>query len=221
MSNDPRLIIALDVYDLAKAINIASETADICFAFKVNWPLVMNSGVGAISELSRFGRVICDFKLADIPNTNTLITDRARSAGAWGIISHSAVGEDSLRAVVKSAKSMKVFSVVYMSHPGWSDIMGDSLSRLISISRSAGVDGLIGPGNEPDVLRKIRQYEKQLPILAPGIGAQGGSPLKAIQAGADYIIVGRSIYSSDDPRRSAMALLDDISGAGPPERILE
>ncbi|MEM3675960.1 MAG: orotidine-5'-phosphate decarboxylase [Thermoplasmataceae archaeon] len=220
MAANSRLIVALDMYDMERAIDVASKTSDVAFAFKVNWPLVMAQGVKAIEALSHYGRVLCDFKLADIPNTNVLITKKARLAGGWGIISHSAVGRDSLQAVVHNADGMKVFSVVYMSHPGWADILGNRLLDLIAISKSAGADGLIGPGNEPSIIRKIRQVEKYMPILAPGIGTQGGSARDAIDAGADFIIVGRSIYSSESPRESAKSILESISEFGSPERSL-
>jgi orotidine-5'-phosphate decarboxylase len=50
-------------------------------------------------------------------------------------------------------------------------------------------------------------------ILTPGVGAQGGSAADAIRAGADYIIVGRSIYQADDPGAAATELAGEIQKA--------
>ncbi|MFQ6054556.1 MAG: orotidine 5'-phosphate decarboxylase / HUMPS family protein, partial [Methanosarcinales archaeon] len=50
-----------------------------------------------------------------------------------------------------------------------------------------------------------------LTIISPGVGAQGGSISKAIDAGADYIIVGRSIYLSENPRESTKEILESLN----------
>ena len=47
-------------------------------------------------------------------------------------------------------------------------------------------------------------------ILSPGVGAQGGSASEAIKAGADYVIVGRAIYKSDNPRKVAEDIASEI-----------
>jgi orotidine-5'-phosphate decarboxylase len=49
-----------------------------------------------------------------------------------------------------------------------------------------------------------------LNILSPGVGAQGGSASAAIKAGADYIIVGRSIYNAENPEAAALKIAGDI-----------
>ncbi len=147
MSDGSRLILALDLVDVGgRALRMAQDISPHCFAIKVNWPIILHAGPQIIREISRFSRVICDLKLADIPNTNRLIVERVRELGAWGVIAHSFVGQDSLRAVVEAAGDMKVFSVVAMSHPpGASDLLNRFHDMLIDISMKAGGVRLRGP----------------------------------------------------------------------------
>lgn len=79
MSDGSRLILALDLVDVGRALRMAQDISPPhCFAIKVNWPIILHAGPQIIREISRFSRVICDLKLADIPNTNRLIVERVR-----------------------------------------------------------------------------------------------------------------------------------------------
>ncbi|AAT42795.1 orotidine-5'-phosphate decarboxylase [Picrophilus oshimae] len=198
-----RIIFALDVYDYNEALNLSKELSNDVFAIKVNWPLVMNNGISIVKEISRYSNVICDFKIADIDNTNRLITEKARENNAWGIITHSFTGRRSLKAVVSAAGDMKVFSLVSMSQESFIDNYTDD---LIKMSMEENVYGLVAPGNRIDILRHIRSMSGDLKIIAPGIGAQGGSITDAIMAGADYVIIGRSIYSDPEPLKKVKSL---------------
>ena len=121
--SESRIILALDVTEREKAINISSEMSDYISFIKINWPLILSAGVGIVSDISRIKPVICDLKLADIPNTHRLITGIIKRSGAYGVIAHSFVGSDSLQEISKTEPSLKVFSVVAMSHKGASEVM--------------------------------------------------------------------------------------------------
>lgn len=213
MGTKSRLILALDVYDRAKALQIAKEIGEELKAIKVNWPLILGSGSDIITELSKYSKVLCDFKVADIPNTNRLITEKVRDLGAWGIITHIFPGRDSLDSVIYAADEMRVFAVVSMSNPGSKEFIDGHLDQFSQTAAESNVYGVIAPGNKPDVLRKIRQAVGNKKIISPGIGAQGGDPTEAIKNGADWIIVGRMIYESPDPAgqaREINALLEEF-----------
>ena len=120
--SESRMILALDVLEGERAIQISSEISEYISFIKINWPLILSAGVRIISELSRIKPVICDLKLADIPNTHRLITGIIKRNGAYGVIAHSFVGSDSLQEISKTEPSLKVFSVVAMSHKGASEI---------------------------------------------------------------------------------------------------
>ena len=205
-----RLILALDVLEGEKALDIAKKTAPYLYAIKVGWPLVMNAGMDIVREISQFSRVICDFKVADIPNTTRLIVRTAKKYGASGIIVHSFVGRDSVRAAVEEAGDMDVFVVTEMSHPGALDFMQENAEKMVKIAKEEGALGIIAPATRPERLREIRKIAGDLLILSPGVGAQGGKARDAIEAGADYIIVGRSIYNAENPEKKAKEIMEEI-----------
>ncbi len=207
MAENSRIILALDVTDHDKAVHLVNLMKDHIFAVKVGWPLLMESGMDLINELSAYTKVICDLKLADVPHTMSMITRGVSDHGAYGIISHSFIGADSLKEVVKNAKDTKVFSVVSMSNEGSKDFLDYVMHRLIQMSLEIGVHGFVAPGNKYDILSHVRRLAGDSAIIiSPGVGVQGGDARKAIESGADYIIVGREIYDSTDPLSTVKAL---------------
>ncbi len=73
MRKDSRLVLALDETDGAKAMAVAEKVGDLVDAIKINWPLVLSEGPRMITRLAETSEVICDFKVAEIPNTDRLI----------------------------------------------------------------------------------------------------------------------------------------------------
>ena len=115
------LLLALDVKGKEKAVEVAEACAGEIDAIKIGYPLVLSAGLGVVKELAKFGTpIIADFKVADIPNTNSLICEEVFAAGCSGIITHAFCGEDSLAAIVDGAHAHggEAFVVCEMSHPG-------------------------------------------------------------------------------------------------------
>jgi orotidine-5'-phosphate decarboxylase len=208
-----RLILALDETDTDKAQAIADQVKGQVDAIKINWPLVLSGGPEMITKLSRQAPVICDFKVADIPNTNRLIAEEAFRRGASGIIVQGFVGHDSAKAVVDAAKGKDVFIVTEMSHPGGKEFTAPNADRLAKLAIEVGASGVIAPATRPERIARMRSIIGKLLILSPGVGAQGGSAADAIRHGADYVIVGRGIYSDPDPRAAASRVVEDIKSA--------
>jgi orotidine-5'-phosphate decarboxylase len=207
-----RLIIALDVTNKEEAISIASKLGSVTDAIKVNYPLVLACGLDIIGELKQYANVIADFKVADIPNTNTLICEETFKAGADAIICQGFVGSDSVRACVDVAKKYhkETFVVTEMSHPGALDFLQPKAFDLVDIAVKSGASGIIAPATRPERLREIKQRANALKILSPGVGAQGGDAKAAIDAGADFIIVGRSVYNAKNPYDAAIDVIEQI-----------
>jgi orotidine-5'-phosphate decarboxylase len=203
LKEESRLILALDETRKGKALEVAEEVSDLVAAIKINWPLVLSTAPDIIDELSRISDVICDFKVADIPNTNRLIVEQTVARGAKGIIVHGFTGSDSVRAAVEAAGDVEVFVVVEMSHPGGKEFTQGASERIAKIAKESGAAGVIAPATRPERIREIRSMIGELKILSPGVGAQGGSAADAISMGADFVIVGRAIYQADSPRSAA------------------
>jgi len=179
MRSRTRLILALDVTEESKALRLAADTRDYVDAFKVNYPLVLARGMGVVEKLAKTGDVICDFKVADIPNTNRLIVDQVFRRHAKGVIVHGFVGEDSVRACVDATKGGDVFVVAEMSHPGaetWNAPIADDLARL---AVTVGAAGIVAPATRPERVKHLRGIVGDRLILAPGAGGpdRGGRGL--------------------------------------------
>lgn len=209
MKRNSRIILALDETDGKKALEVAESVSGIVDAIKINWPLVLSEGPGMITELSRFSEVICDFKVADIPNTVRLIVENAVSRGASGVIVHAFTGEDSLKVAVEAAGGADIYAVTEMSHPGGQMFTAKHAEEMARMGVECGVSGFIAPATRPERITAIRKIAGELKILSPGVGAQGGKASDAIRAGADYAIVGRAIYGATDPKAAAEAFAED------------
>ena len=210
MKMDSRLVLALDETDGKKALAVAESVGDIVDAIKINWPLVLSEGPQMITKLSEMTDVICDFKVADIPNTARLIVENAVSRGASAVIVHAFTGDDSLKAAVEAAGDAEIYAVTEMSHPGGKMFTAKHAEEMARLGVECGVKGFIAPATRPERIADIRRIIGDLKILSPGVGAQGGKASDAIRAGATYAIVGRAIYGSDDPRSATQSFADDI-----------
>ncbi len=212
MQKNTRLILALDVMEKSKALSISKEVAEHVDVIKVGYPLVLGSGLGIIKKICEFAPVIADFKVADIPNTNKLICSQAFEAGAEAVIVHGFTGSDSLRECVKTAREYngEIFVVTEMSHPGAIEFMQPKAFELASLAVECKAQGVVAPATRPERIKQIRSIIGDLTIISPGVGAQGGRAADAIKAGADYVIVGRSIYGSKAPSKEAERIVKEI-----------
>ena len=202
----PELILALDVTEKKKALEIARTCAPHLDAIKVGYPLVLSAGLSIAGDLEKTGLpLIADFKVADIPNTNQLICDQVFAAGFSGIICHGFTGMDSVKACVASAHAHRgeCYVVAEMSHPGGKEFFsGGTAEQIAGNAVIAGADGLIASATRPDRVKVLRGFVGDKKILSPGIGAQGGDA-DAVADLVDGIIVGRSIYEAPDPAAAA------------------
>ena len=215
MQSIPRntgLILALDVTDRDMAISISNETLDHIDAIKVGYPLVLGAGSGIIRELTNFAPVIADFKVADIPNTDRLICSKAFESGASAVIVHGFTGRDSLLECVRTGQEYdgEIFVVTEMSHPGAVDFLQPKAFELAALTVECKAHGVVAPATRPERVKQIRKIVGDLTIISPGAGAQGGCASDAIRAGADYVIVGRSIYNSRTPGKEAEKIAKEI-----------
>lgn len=200
------LILALDVLTRAEALSIAERTSPYLDAIKIGYPLVLGAGMRVVQEIATFGLpLIADFKVADIPNTNRLITEHAFQAGFSAIIAQGFTGSDSVGACVETARDYggKCYVVSEMSHPGALEFLsGENAVQIAKMAVECGADGIIAPATRPERVKVLREIIGDRKILSPGVGAQGGVAAE-IAPLIDGMIVGRSIYNADDPAKAA------------------
>lgn len=205
------LLLALDVKGREEAIRVANACTGELDAIKIGYPLVLSTGLSIVKELAKADiPIIADFKVADIPNTNSLICEEVFAAGCSGVIAQAFCGADSLAACVDAAHDAGsvCFAVCEMSHPGALDFLsGENAERMARMAKDVGADGIIAPATRPErtaVLRDI--IGTGMKIYSPGVGAQGASP-EDVKKYVDGIIVGRAIYEAADPKVAAHEFL--------------
>jgi orotidine-5'-phosphate decarboxylase len=208
MKKEKKLILALDAITRKRALYLVDLLKDSFDALKIGYPLILSAGLDIVEEISKITPVIADLKIADIPNTNKLICEAVLRKGASGIIAHAFPGLDSLQACADSALAYgaDLYVVTEMSHPGAGKFMAPLAEDLARLAVDVNAAGVVAPATRPERIALIRSIIGNKVIISPGVGAQGGSALQAIQAGADYLIVGRSVFEAEDPLESARRL---------------
>jgi len=209
-----RIILALDLQSIEAAVEVAGSVRKYLDTIKIGYPLVLAEGLESISIVKEeFDcKVIADFKVADIPETNNKIADLTFKAGADAIIVHGFVGEDSVQACVDSSKKYgrDTFLLTEMSHPGATQFLQNSAEDIANMGMKMGLKNYVAPSTKLDRLKMIRLVVGEDSfIISPGVGVQGGNPRKTLEF-ADAIIVGRSIYFSEDPEKAVKSIVDSI-----------
>jgi orotidine-5'-phosphate decarboxylase len=200
------LILALDITVKKKALAVAAACSPYIDAVKLGYPLILSCGLSVVRELEDLDLpLIADFKVADIPNTNRLITEQVFDAGFASIICHGFTGADSVQACVDIAADYggACFVVAEMSHPGATSFFhGGAAEKMAALAMECGADGVIAPATRPERLDIFRKIVGKRKILSPGVGTQGGDAATIAKI-VDGIIVGRAIYEAEDPAVAA------------------
>jgi orotidine-5'-phosphate decarboxylase len=208
------IILALDLTTLPEALQVAEDVTDYIDTIKIGYPLVLAEGLECIQILKEEinCKVIADFKLADIPETNQKITDLTFQANADAIIVHGFTGRDSVKAALVSAENYdgNVFLVTEMSHPGAELFMRNVSEDIARMGLDMGITNYVAPSTKLDRLKKIREtVGDDSIIISPGVGVQGGDPASTLKY-ADALIIGRSIYTANNPKQALQSIIDSI-----------
>jgi orotidine-5'-phosphate decarboxylase len=234
MTKKSRLILALDLDHrkdtsciLSDAKKIVESTSDCVCAIKINHHLMLPLSIHELSSLNKVisenGLVsIADLKLNDIDNTNRVATEYLWDAGFSAVIVNPFVGfEGALDVVFDRARELSkgVITLAYMSHKGADEGYGLRLTdrrtmfdEFLERAKKWGAAGIILGTTRPEKIKTARKFlGKEVKIICPGSGAQGGDAMASIKAGADYLIFGRTIVESEDARTSAKKVLQSLS----------
>ncbi len=209
-----KIILAMDLMDLNQALEVTEQVSDYIDTIKIGYPLALSAGLECISIFKdNFScKIIADFKVADIPETNEKICKVTLDAGADAIIVHGFVGPDSVKACRDVAHNMgkEVFLLTEMSHPGAEAFLKGVSDDIAQIGVELGIKNYVAPSTRLDRLAEIRKVVgNESFIISPGVGTQGGDPRETLKY-ADAIIVGRSIYMSDDPKNATKSIIDSL-----------
>lgn len=209
------LILALDVGSESEAITICESIKEYVDTIKIGYPLALAEGLEIIGKLKdKFGfKVICDFKVADIDATNSKICEETFKAGADAIICHGFVGSDSVQACLDVADKYEkeLFLLTEMSHPGAKMFLQKNADAIAEMGVDMGIVNYVAPATRLDRLADIRRIVgEDAYIISPGVGKQGGDGKKTLKI-SNAIIVGRSIYESDNPKEACEKLIESLN----------
>ena len=208
------IILALDVMDIIEAYNICEKLEKEINTIKIGYPLTLAEGIECINILKEnFDyNVICDYKVADIPATNSKISDITFNSGADAIICHGFVGEDSVKACLDKANEYDkdLFLLTEMSHPGAKKFIQPIADDIAKMGIKMGIKNFVAPSTRIDRLSEIRNIVgKDSFIISPGVGTQGGNPKKTLKY-SDGLIIGRSIYLAEDPLKATQDIIKTL-----------
>ncbi len=231
-----KLIVALDVESVAAARELVDTLEGLVDFFKVGLVLQLASGAQSFIEelLGRGKRVFLDYKFHDIPETVKVAVERAAKLGVEFVTIHGS--SKVMRAAVQGRSGkLKLFTVTVLTSMDEDDIheMGytdHSVEQLVVFraqkALDAGCDGVISSAREAKEIKKLATDRgKSLLVITPGIRPDGSpeddqkrrmSPREAIEAGADYLVLGRPIIHPElhiGPREAAQAILEEMQEA--------
>ena len=229
------IIAALDVPSAEQALKLAEQVAPVVGAFKIGSELFTSAGPDIVKKIRTTGAsVFLDLKFHDIPNTVAKAVASATRLDVQMLTIHTSGGLDMMRAAELSAQQTAnqagrnaplVLGVTVLTSSdrrtlaeiGCAENVGAQVERLASLAVKAGLRGLVCSPLEIADLRKVLPADIQL--VTPGIrtGAEKAddqkrtlTPREAIQAGANWLVIGRPIYAAENPRAAAEKILESI-----------
>lgn len=224
----------LDVASEADAIALLDQLPDVQF-WKVGLELFVSCGPAILDILKeRQKHIFLDLKFHDISNT---VAGACRAAGRYGVdllTIHATVGRTGLKAAVSALQETtedppKLIAITLLTSLSARDLAFDLKIPVelpeyaLQMALLAQESGLAGAVCSPQEAAQLRQVcGDEFLLVCPGIrphGSQKGdqmrsqTPAAAIQAGADYLVIGRPITTAPDPALAFSQICQEISTA--------
>ncbi|MFN2361899.1 MAG: orotidine-5'-phosphate decarboxylase [Marinobacter sp.] len=231
--DNPRIIVALDFPSDQPALALVDKLDPSKCRLKVGKELFTRSGPGLVRDFqSRGFDVFLDLKFHDIPNTTSAAVAAAADLGVWMVNVHASGGEKMMTACRDRLESFGkdrplLIAVTVLTSMGPEDLAGIGItgspeaqvSRLATLTRNCGLDGVVCSAQEAPALKAEQGADFKL--VTPGIrplSADKGdqqrimTPTDAINAGSDYLVIGRPITQAADPLATLEAIHAEVMG---------
>jgi orotidine-5'-phosphate decarboxylase len=229
------IIAALDVPTAEQALKLAKEIAPVVGAFKIGSQLFTAAGPDIVKKIRALGAsVFLDLKFHDIPNTVAKAVASATRLDVQMLTIHTSGGLEMMNAAEECAQQTAnqaglnaplVFGVTVLtssdsrtlSEIGCDSNVGKQVERLATLATKAGLRGLVC---SPLEIADLRQFlPSHMQLVTPGIrtGAEKSddqkrtlTPREAMDAGANWLVIGRPIYAAENPRLAAEKILESL-----------
>ena len=225
-----KVIVALDYPDMVSAMALVDGLEPNLCRLKVGKELFTRCGPDLVETLvSKNFDVFLDLKYHDIPNTVARACKAAADLGVWMLNVHS-LGGPAMLAAAREALNYKdaphLIAVTLLTSSGQKELQAlgidqtpiEFVHRLASMTAKAGLDGVVCSAHEASLLKS--SHGDEFLCVTPGIRLASDSkgdqqrvmtPIDAIRAGADYLVIGRPITQAEDPCKVLRTIHSDIS----------
>ncbi|OCX60427.1 orotidine 5'-phosphate decarboxylase [Thioclava sp. SK-1] len=226
---DDRLIVAMDVPNAVAGLALAERLGDSVSFYKIGLGMLTGGGLALANELKQEQgkRIFLDMKFFDIGKT---VENAVRGIAQFDLDFLTVHGDPHVVRAAKegaSGSNLKILAVTILTSLDRADLdaslikdgdIGDLVSERAGRALEAGADGVIASPREAALIRALPQSAGKL-IVTPGVRPVGAAlgdqkrvetPASAIAAGADHIVVGRPIWTADNPRAATEAILAEL-----------
>lgn len=222
-----RLCLALDTDDLVEAHRTASRLRPYFGVAKVGLELFSAAGPDGIGQLRNLGyQVFLDLKLFDIPTTVNRATRVLGALGCDYLTLHAHGGVDMLKAGVEGMligaenaglPSPTALAVTVLTSDD--SAPPHIVPSRVRVALEGGCGGLVLAADDLQIARELAPRMKR---VVPGIRlvgddvhdqARAATPRSAAEAGADLLVVGRTVTAAEDPEAAAQRVVDEVSAA--------
>jgi orotidine-5'-phosphate decarboxylase len=230
------IIVALDVPERKEAKHLVKELIEYVSIFKIGHQLFISEGKDIIHMIQDTGgEVFLDLKFHDIPSVISNAAEVAVEEKVYMLTMHSLGGKAMLIRVAETLEALRVQSGVRtplllgvtiltsldkkdLSEIGISLSMKDEVVKLASICKNSGLDGVVCSGEEISLIRE--KFGDEFLIVTPGVKLEPTSSddqrriitvEDAVKKGADYLVMGRAITTSEEPRKTMESILKKLS----------
>ena len=224
-----RLIVALDTVDPGRARAWAGAVAPHCGLLKLGLEFFLANGIAGYRAIAG-APIFLDLKLHDIPNTVAggvravlplrprMLTIHASGGSAMIQAAHqAALGAGDQRPIILAVTVLTSLDQHDLHAAGVDATPADQVLRLGRLAIESGADGLVCSPKEVSMLRQT--LGPAVKLVVPGIRPEGAAagdqartmtPAQAVEAGADWIVVGRPVTGAPDPGAAAASIAASI-----------
>lgn len=231
MKAKDRLIVALDVDTLEKAVELVDTLSPEVEIFKVGIAPFTDFGPEILAAIEKNGKkVFLDLKFHDIPNTVKNAACVASKKGVFMMNFHCLGGRKMLEAAARGCaetgnRKTITLGVTVLTSMADADLAEAGVEgpvekrvlALAALAKASGLNGVVASAKEARLIKK--ELGKDFIVVTPGVRpvwAEEGdqkrvlTPKQAIAEGADYIVVGRPIIEAENPLLAAKRIIEEM-----------